>query len=631
MKRRLSFVLILCFLLCLISSPASAARVTHAQKVLAKEGPEAFWELVTPSYSQSMYLQQGYSQLTIFSPDGPAFPAHESDDYQPQVHYTVRFQETAGTGFTVEQVTAYYSEPYASFVTFDLTGDLLSDGPVYIPAYGSFSYGAGSPRAGNPRYEVLVVAGTDDNGHELEFYGIIERLNYFTDAASASNENPEYDTQNLRLNASFEVAVSDGVWWVPVSSLGGSHYTNSTVAASAEASPEQKQSDFSTLYEALQLFQITNFCTGDDNIRIAEDGIDWEHHKPGYDAVRTNTGCCATDSNWLNYILRGDYEEVGFLAYSQADGSGHILNYIKHEGFYYFIDLTHYRTDFLESSAVETGSLTDYRRSDFIAGNLHKAESPEAYIRYCVDSFNNPPSLFFLYQEENCLPVTGQPRGGKMTIIYPNTTDIAVYPGANSAALAYEFVDPPKKSHDWASVPSAGFPVDERYLTESSDESASEPLSSYRVDDVLSLADYGENCFAEIDGRDYIACQTETCWFSFEPAINLYGGNHYSYIGQTLPVELHGAQLASMDSIYLGDLMVDVLHRVDDVEIIRCVQNGDQLTVTEVLSGVYNTYEPMYMTKNSSGAWQPTDKIWYLIHYRLDDEIMYEFGRFYCD
>ena len=38
----------------------------------------------------------------------------------------------------------------------------------------------------------------------------------------------------------------------------------------------------------------------------------------------------------LNYILDGDYEGVGFIAYSQPDGSGHIFNYILQDGYYYF-------------------------------------------------------------------------------------------------------------------------------------------------------------------------------------------------------------------------------------------------------------------------------------------------------
>ena len=128
----------------------------------------------------------------------------------------------------------------------------------------------------------------------------------------------------------------------------------------------------STLYEALQLYQVGNFAPSADNIRSFENGINWEHHKPGYHAVRTNTGCCATDSNWLRYILDGDYDEVGFLATSQRDGSGHVYNYILQDGWYYFIDLTHYHAQGSPiNTSEESGDLSHYRATDFILGNIH--------------------------------------------------------------------------------------------------------------------------------------------------------------------------------------------------------------------------------------------------------------------
>ena len=34
--------------------------------------------------------------------------------------------------------------------------------------------------------------------------------------------------------------------------------------------------------------------------------------------------------------------------------------------------------------------------------------------------------------------------------------------------------------------------------------------------------------------------------------------------------------------------------------------------------------------KDDQGNWQPTEKIWYVIHYQLGDTIMKEFGRFAC-
>ena len=409
--------------------------------------------------------------------------------------------------------------------------------------------------------------------------------------------------------------------------MGKSGFTNHEIAELVQEKPEVKQEEISSLYEALQLFQISNFASADDNVRIAENKLDWEHHKPGYDAVRTNEGCCATDSNWLNYILRNDYEQVGFLAYSQKDGGGHILNYLYQDEYYYFIDLTHYRTDFLDSSAPETGNKEDYRKSDFIAGNLHKAVSPEAYIQYCIDSFNEPPARFFLYQAEDCLPVTSKVIDDVMTIVYPEGYDIAVFDGKDASSLDVLFTKAPKKNKKWSSLKNAKFTVDEKYLAEPGPES--EPLTAYCAGDMLSLEDYGEKGFAVIGGVDYSVCKTDACEFTFEGNFRLSGGNTYSYVGVALDNDL--PELEGLDSIVLGEMAASILKKEKRSQIVICQQKAGQLQVTRVMDNAYYFTMPVNVYRNKSGQWIQPPAYWILMVYEDDKGIHYEFGRFMCD
>jgi len=273
------------------------------------------------------------------------------------------------------------------------------------------------------------------------------------------NAAPDYsndtgrDLKTLRHEADFSLEVHPGVYWVPANSLGGSRYENREVFQMTDASPEDKQALFSTLYEALQLYQIGGFYPSDDNIRMSENGINWEHHKPGYHAVRTNTGCCATDSNWLRYILDGDYEELGFLATSQRDGSGHVYNYILHEGWYYFIDLTHYHASgSAMDNAVESGDAEDYRRTDFILGNIHKTRDVQAYTDYVQQSFNDPPGLMFMYSAENVLAVDSVDENGGVKIVYEEADgqEINVIFDDESDALFYGRAPSPANYPDWS-------------------------------------------------------------------------------------------------------------------------------------------------------------------------------------
>jgi len=224
------------------------------------------------------------------------------------------------------------------------------------------------------------------------------------------------DLTYQRHDAAFEVEVAPGVYWVPAAALGGSRYSNAEVYAMLGASPEEKQANVSTLYEALQLYQVGNFTSSDDNIRLFDGAINWEHHKPGYYAVLTNTGCCATDSNWLRYILDGDYEDVGFLAYSERSASGHVYSYILQDGWYYFVDLTHFRAGD-PMCGRETGELGDYYAGDFILGNIHRTQDPAAYVEYLRDSVQNL-AFICMYSATDVPAVEAVAHDGGIDVIY---------------------------------------------------------------------------------------------------------------------------------------------------------------------------------------------------------------------
>jgi len=268
------------------------------------------------------------------------------------------------------------------------------------------------------------------------------------------------DLGTLRYRADYEVEVFDGVYWVPARALGESDYTNGQIQALVTDTPEEKQVEIDTLYEALQLYQIGRFAEANDNIRIREGNVDWEHHKPGYHAVRTNNGCCATDSNWLRYILDGDYEEVGYIATSQRDGSGHIFNYIKLDGWYYIIDLTHYRIDWI-ATAVESGQMRDYYNSDYVLGNIHKVQDIQNFVDYVQEAFNEAPGLMFMYTAENCLALDGVGSGDNVTITYETVEGVSVQIIFDDPAdqLDCAFVTSPRNTPDWSREESFDFSV----------------------------------------------------------------------------------------------------------------------------------------------------------------------------
>ncbi|MBE6759770.1 MAG: hypothetical protein E7554_06740 [Ruminococcaceae bacterium] len=285
---------------------------------------------------------------------------------------------------------------------------------------------------------------------EVSHEGAVNSIDYTNDDGR--------DLFTLRYDAEYQVEAAPGVYWVPVRDLGSSDYTNAQICSMLGQSPEQKQEQIDTLYEAMQLYQIGNFFSSDDNIRIGENGMNWEHHKPGFDAVRTNNGCCATSANWLNYILRDDYDEVGFVATSQRDGNGHIFNYIRQDGWYYIIDMTHYRTDWI-ATAVESGDMDDYYNSDFIAGNIHKVRDIQDYVNYVQAEYGDPPGLMFMYTASDCMAMDSLREQHGVTIVYEDAKDIDLITIFDDPAdnLTVTEVQPPVNRPDWSEQGSFDF------------------------------------------------------------------------------------------------------------------------------------------------------------------------------
>ncbi len=185
-----------------------------------------------------------------------------------------------------------------------------------------------------------------------------------------------------------------------------------------------KKAVISNLYEAIQLYQIGDFAsdTNDDkmNVKVYNpvSGYSWEKHCPGYYAV-LNRANCSTAANWLIYLLSVNYEDWGTLHYQRANGGGHVINYFISDGYYYFIDMTHYRNDFSLSarSADEDGKYSTYRKTDFISANIHKAESPEAYVKYSLDTFTEPPTFFYMISGHEVPDITSDKSGAKVHMI----------------------------------------------------------------------------------------------------------------------------------------------------------------------------------------------------------------------
>ena len=126
--------------------------------------------------------------------------------------------------------------------------------------------------------------------------------------------------------------------------LGGTTLTPEEAYALLDMEPEQVKKRVKTAADVLMLMLAGQCgdCHGDRNVTI--DGQEWHYNLNVFQVMQTRTTNCGSAANLANYLLEGDYEEIGFIlhAYYIGNGGGHVYNYFKYQGKYYIVDFSWY-------------------------------------------------------------------------------------------------------------------------------------------------------------------------------------------------------------------------------------------------------------------------------------------------
>lgn len=238
----------------------------------------------------------------------------------------------------------------------------------------------------------------------------------------------------LNKNGNFCTKIGRGVFWVPVISLGKSMYDIHEITNIIKYGKFEKQM-FRSLYDIVQLFLKSNFKYNLDTKYLKKNGIIWEVHEEINNILNNGSGCCASVAAWLNYYLEGVYEDCGYLSFNRPNGSGHIMNYIFQDDWYYLIDMTPYVIDEEQKEFYETGKKVDYIKSKNVTGILTKCKSLKEYAMF-YDSIQMTKGYNFIYFKHKGTtvpPISVETYGEKIDIIYPQGYEIeCVYNGAAS-------------------------------------------------------------------------------------------------------------------------------------------------------------------------------------------------------
>ena len=198
--------------------------------------------------------------------------------------------------------------------------------------------------------------------------------------------------------------------------LGGATLTAEEAYALLDMEPEQVKERVKTAADVLMLMLAGQYsdCHGDRNITI--DGNIWHYNINAFQVMETRTTNCGSAANLANYLLEGDYEEIGFIlhAYYIGDGGGHVYNYFKYQGKYYIVDFSWYmfgnyqpENDF---PVMELDRLEDYG-----------SRIPELYGNVCMALAHTSPGQHYpnVFDDQNA--VYAIPEGVEYTLLYQVT------------------------------------------------------------------------------------------------------------------------------------------------------------------------------------------------------------------
>lgn len=127
------------------------------------------------------------------------------------------------------------------------------------------------------------------------------------------------------------------------SELGMPKLTKEEVEELIGADPKIIQQKISTVYDLIQYMESSNYKNISGDTKVVDKDYVWSFNKPALITINDNKGNCGATSNLANYILKDDYDEIGFIHFSADSGQGgHVFNYIKQNNKYYIIDFLKY-------------------------------------------------------------------------------------------------------------------------------------------------------------------------------------------------------------------------------------------------------------------------------------------------
>jgi hypothetical protein len=197
-----------------------------------------------------------------------------------------------------------------------------------------------------------------------------------------------------------------------------------------------------SLLDSIIYFIDNNFEEYNDTFNFEKKGITWEFHRT-FDVINQDFGgCCSSTCTWLCNELKDNYEDVGILSFIRPNGTGHTLNYILHNEYYYIVDLLPYTNNY-PKVIKESGIKSDFLQTNYVTGCCLKTSNLDSFAFFYgrIQATKGFDHLFFQIEERAVPPCSFVKKGNDNYLLYPTRKKIKKLNGFKEKNLKFDFID----------------------------------------------------------------------------------------------------------------------------------------------------------------------------------------------
>jgi hypothetical protein len=265
-------------------------------------------------------------------------------------------------------MAANYIVENGKYVIFDpvigMTGDKTSQGVGLLPemTVSSLADYATVVAADSTLSSLIDSLYAVDNGQGITF-----TYNNLWTTVTEPTVSPFYANKDISNNQTANIIPENINKYKLPTMLGGLTLTVADAKALVGQTPEVIKAKVKTAGDLLLYMLASKMLLKNGDEQMTVDGHTWHYNDTAQVTLAENLGNCGRMANLANYLLAGDYDEIGFILQSwlpSAGGGGHVYNYIKYQGKYYIVDFSSYLFDNYnpqeEPNFISMVNLADY-------------------------------------------------------------------------------------------------------------------------------------------------------------------------------------------------------------------------------------------------------------------------------